>query len=341
MNFIKKLDRYIAIRLQLLLPLKDLKQRPPLLFLGGMTRSGNHLLHSLLDGHKSISSIPDEDYFLRTNVSSILNQFLLFYYLRFGTTEQKIDFFLKQNKRNNWQRISNESIRGHHEVDFDIIDYKKLNISLRNLAGKQHKNICCVYQDYIDCVIGAVPAVNNLSDNNNNCWRLYFTANADFLVRPIMSWDKGNKVIVPVRDPLQRFASHKEWEKSDFICSQRNLSAWKAVHRSYSLFKKRYNSRILYVDYTKLIDNTENAMRRISKFLGTEYDSILSYPTVLGKPISGNTSFSKDPDKIGRVYKDSLHRYKDILSRKEREIIKAELEPLYLEFLNENCQTNG
>ena len=335
MNIVRKIDRYIGVRLQSLGPRARHGKGAPLAFLGGMNRTGNHLIHSLLDGHPGIKAVPEEDWFLSRNISSVLNQFRLFYNSARGNVSKAVDMMLRQNEGDFWRGKAGKEGSGY-KVDFDIIDYSRFRSGLEALAGERNLSLRRIYQGYVDCVLDAVPTGE--IQGREADWKMYFVASSDYLVRPIMSWDPRNKAIVSIRDPLQRFGSIKKWSKRDFICDDIQLTNWKKVHESYRLFREIYAERILFVDYDGLVTNTGKAMRRLADFLGVEFDDILTRPTLLGRPVHGNTSFSEGTSASGVIYRDSLTKYKKLLTQEEIDIINGCLRPLYLDLAGKGAK---
>jgi len=327
MDILKKADRWAAIRLQSVGRKQLRSQERPLIFLGGMSRTGSHLLHSLLDGHSRIKAIPEEDFFLRTNVISLLKQAKLF----FSNGDDKLRMFKEQNRNNLWLDVARKSTDeriGPHKVSFPTIDYDKFESLLKELAFKKIYDLAELYQGYINCILGAIP-VDGAEARGRYSWDLYFSGNADFLIRSFMAWNKENKVIIPIRHPLQRFASHKKWQNSQFFCTEDVVSSWAKVHETYSFFLDRYKGRIMLVDYTELVVDVSGVMSAVADFLGLEYEDILTRPTLLGKPIAGNSSFVEASGSAGAIYKDSLERYKNILTDVEISIINDRLVPVY------------
>jgi Sulfotransferase domain len=327
------IDRFIALRTQ---PVKQgvvSPEQSPLLFLGGLSRTGNHLVHALLDGHREIKAVPDEDYFLRTNVGSVVNRMKLLC----SSGSGRLNIFIGQNKGNNWKKLTeckkDQIGMGYHKVDFPTIDYERFETQLKELSAEKTLSLVQIYQRYIDCVLGAVPDGDSSKDPS---WKLYFTANADFLSKSILGWDARNKIIIPVRDPLQRFASHKNGDRQDFICTSERIAGWIKVHMSYESLAKKYEGRILFIDYSELINDVEKVMKRAACFMDIKYDEVFTYPTVLGKRVMGNSSFAGEGERSGGLYKGSLDKYLEILSNKEIDIIKNELSPIYSRFISTN-----
>ena len=80
---------------------------------------------------------------------------------------------------------------------------------------------------------------------------------------------------------------------------------------------------------TELVNDVSGGMKSIAVFLDIEFSEILLKPTVLGKPVSGNTSFKEDADGDNGIYLRSLRRYEEVLSDKEICLIRERLVPLY------------
>jgi len=328
MNIIQEMNRYLGVRLQCAFSRKKPGDCVPMLFLGGMNRTGNHLLHSLLDGHPMIKAVPEEDWFLSRNISSLVSQLSLFWNSALGNVNGTVDLMLKQNEGDFWNGKAGKVGPGY-KVDFEILDYGRFRAGLERLAAERRISLRDIYSGYIDRVLESIPS--DARHKAKPAWRMYFVASSDYLIRPMMSWDPRNKAIVSLRDPLQRFGSIKKWSNRSFICDEVQLENWWKVHNSYKLFRDRYKERILFVDYDDMVTDTAKAMSRVTDFLGINYHDILSRPTLLGRSVGSNTSFSDGSRTSGVIHRDSLTKYKKLLTGEEVGILKRRLRPLYLE----------
>ena len=135
----------------------------------------------MLDGHSSINSIPEEDFFLRTNIGSVNNQLKLRAIMKSGRVEDAVTFFLDQNNNDYWSKVVKKEA-GDHKTGFEVFDYDKFYSGLKELASTKLTKLRLIYQNYINCVLDAVSNKELLDQNYK--WKLYFTANADFLIYP-------------------------------------------------------------------------------------------------------------------------------------------------------------
>ena len=116
---------------------KDFIKKGKILFISGPARSGNHLLLSLLDGHKEIQSHPGEDDFLRSIFTET------------NKSEQKLLKVLKS--KYNWKYILSLSGQAPFGKKKGFNKWKKLFDSKSNKkkiwSGKQEEGSGHVY-DY-------------------------------------------------------------------------------------------------------------------------------------------------------------------------------------------------
>ena len=130
-----------------------------------------------------------------------------------------------------------------------------------------------------------------VEDNNFNCHR--------FFLKEL----KDSKIIVVKRsaqDILASLLSRKvipnnyltyEYQNYNFNYLVRKHHFPIRIHNNYKItdeLKEEFPERIYECDFKNLIYNTENEMKKISKFLNINYEEILSKPTHFGENIKFN-----------------------------------------------------
>jgi hypothetical protein len=81
--------------------------------------------------------------------------------------------------------------------------------------------------------------------------------------------------------------------------------------------KESYGERLCNIKYEDLIKRPESVMRYLSDFLDIEFDSVLLTPNLNGYPISADTSFELEKQKI---IESTLYRYKTLSPEELSEI---------------------
>lgn len=102
------------------------------------------------------------------------------------------------------------------------------------------------------------------------------------------------RVIQIIRDPQTWFASAKWHRKSvvDGKSQDELIGMWLASAESMLGNKRRYGDRVIILTFEDLVGRTETTMRRLSRDLRIEYDSVLLEPTFNGRAMSANSSFA-------------------------------------------------
>jgi hypothetical protein len=81
--------------------------------------------------------------------------------------------------------------------------------------------------------------------------------------------------------------------------------------------KETLGERVCIIRFEDLIVDTESVMRYLSDFLDIEFNDILLTPTFNRSPISANTSFELEKQKI---IESTLYRYKTLSQEELSEI---------------------
>jgi len=98
------------------------------------------------------------------------------------------------------------------------------------------------------------------------------------------------------------------------------LELWKKNYLNSIKFKKKYNNKILLIDFENLIIDTENIMKKICKKININYEKSLLTPTFNSEPIDSDSSFKSIYNKIDRSVINRQISKKDI-NNKELKIL--------------------
>jgi hypothetical protein len=134
------------------------------------------------------------------------------------------------------------------------------------------------------------------------------------------------RLISILRDPLSWFSSAQGRDPE--ADPEALLELWKRSAREMIEAKGRYGDRVLIVRFDDLVRETEKTMRALAKFLGIDYDPVLTTPTFNGYPVGANSSYEV---RSTGVVSDPVERYKELLDDKQRERILGECGGLHEE----------
>jgi Sulfotransferase family len=134
------------------------------------------------------------------------------------------------------------------------------------------------------------------------------------------------RLISILRDPLSWFASAQGRDPE--ADPEALLELWKRSAREMIGAKGRYGERVFIVRFEDLVRETEKTMRPLAKFLGIDYDPVLTTPTFNGYPVGANSSYEV---RSTGVVSDPVERYKELLDDKQRKRILGETKELHEE----------
>lgn len=263
------------------------------LVVGGLGRSGTTLFTALLDNHQQLLVLNEEVRFFREIARGLRT-----------TTENQHAKYVEAYLRGRFQSLVSYGFK-LDEFLYHVSHYVENWTRLR------------------DIYIGIIMAYGAATGNQD--WRYWIEktpGNHKFLDR-YLKWFPSCRLIVLSRDPRAVFVSivNNGQKRSAVLSAEEFSEAW----------KKAYESRIhaesltptLSVRYEDLVLNTEGSMESVAKFIGIAWDSCFTQPSRLGIPWHGNSSFATASP---RVHKDSLGRWRSLISNSDRAVIERELE---------------
>ncbi len=327
------------------------KNKNPILVVSGPARNGNHLVISLLDGHSQIRPHPGEDDFLRSFFSFInLNEkgtikkiksknhkflhqlsgqpnFLNKKKKGFDKWKGLFKLYNKKKKSSIWSGNQPEN-EGHIQDYQDLvpnIDYLEFSKNLKKTKNLKINN-------FFDFLYHYLEATKYLSNKitKKKTFKYEYRISGSGLRREmffLMSKIKNIKLICPIRSFEGFYFSYaKTRHNLNKKFSQKALDDmwehWRHKVIDYLILKKKYPHNVMIVKYEKLTSNTQKVMKKVSRFLGVKFEKIQTEPTVFNKKSLGNSSFKKQKNLKGKIYKTQdkfpsnivlPREYKDIL----------------------------
>ena len=81
---------------------------------------------------------------------------------------------------------------------------------------------------------------------------------------------------------------------------------WRHKTIDYLLLKKKYPSKINFIRFENLVQNTYETIDSVCKSLDVKIEKISTIPTTLGEKNKGNSSFAKTNNFKGKVFSEPL-----------------------------------
>ena len=329
------------------------KKSKNVLIISGPPRNGNHLMLSLLDGHPEIGRVPGEDDFLRTFFSNInLNQKktidkILNKNIQFISRLSGQPSFKKNDKKgfNKWKKLyflkkdnlylkvwsGNQPENNSYVQDFQSlipnINYTSFEKKLLEIKNQKIKNFFDFFYHYLKA---SKLLSSNLKQKKNK--KFPYTIVGSGLRREIfflLERQKNISIICPIRSfESFYFSFTKSRHDSKKKFTQKVLDDvwehWRHKVIDYLILKSKYPNRVAIIKYEDMVDETSKCMKKLCKFLKIKFSKKLLIPTVFDIPSLGNSSFKKNENLRGKIYKKNINFPKNIhLPKEYKYIIKT------------------
>tara|TARA_B100000029_G_C17480547_1_gene925385 strand:- start:216 stop:1325 length:1110 start_codon:yes stop_codon:yes gene_type:complete len=298
------------------------------LMISGPARNGNHLMISLIDGHKDIATQFGEDSTLTSflccvkkdekkaieNIKNYNSKFVLGLSGQYYPNNKKIvgydkwknlfELFKKKRKSNTWSGIQSDgkSFAQDYQDFVPKIDYKKFKKKIMEPKG---------FKNFFDFWYFYLNAYKILAKKNNVNLKYQYNYAASGSRRElffILNKTKNIKVLCPIREFSSFYFSFSKSRFNSTKITKKNLKeAWAHWYHKvidYLILQKKYPKNVLIVKYEDLTNDTISTMRRVAKKLNIEPSKSLFIPTINGKKTKGNSSFKNNKNKFGKIYKN-------------------------------------
>lgn len=327
------------------------------LVITGTAKSGTSLLMDLIDGHPNVVVYPQEPYFRDIFVRKYTSKTHLLVDSKIGTANPmhkpkkmfietipnydpigadpvELNDILIQNVRSlnelDGRLMSKNSAALKTKVHFDFeLYFDKMN----ELLEKRFSSL----RDLMTAMIVAVVSAASLDSAKLKWWAFKDASFTKF--DTFFSLYLEGKSIIIIRDPHAQYLSainEKGKQHGNFLELVKAVTWWQESLKLQLNSQKQYGEeRIMILRYEDVVNETEKQMRRVSDFLGIEYDEVMKTPTRFG---ISHTVASASEDGGDRVFAESASKWKtklrfwekfmiDILAYKT--IKKGEYYPAY------------
>ena len=315
------------------------------LIISGPARNGNHLMISLIDGHKNIATQFGEDSTLTSffscvkknekktirNIKKYNSKFVLGLSGQYYLNNKKIvkhdkwknlfGLHEKKKKSSTWSGIQGDgkSFAQDYQDFVPKINYKKFKKKL--MEPKSFSNFFDFWYFYLE-------AYKMLAKKNNNNLKYQYNYASSGSRRElffILNKTKNLKILCPIREfGSFYFSFSKSRFNSTKLRKKKLKEAWEHWYHKvidYLILQKKYPKNVLIVKYEDLTNNTIPTMKRVAKKLDIKPSKSLFIPTINGKKIKGNSSFKNNKNRIGEVYKNNHHIGFNIKFKKYEKIL--------------------
>lgn len=266
-------------------------------FICGHPKSGTSLLRSLLDSHPQLLVYPEETSFFRRYLPKASGKSLE---EKLSLADETLTHIFTWN-----QASPPASQAGFPDRDYSTVPVEQVNRAVRQFTASQYRHD----GDMLSAVLLAFGQVNGQLRDQTIRWVEKTPYNERFVAQ-ILSWWPEALFIHVIRDPRDNYASyrrkHPDWTAEIFARSWRD-STLRGLGDQERLGREHY----WMLRYEDLLQNPEEILGKVCKFLYINDDKILRIPTRNGKAWQGNSMFGEqfksiDTSPLGR-YKGSLH----------------------------------
>lgn len=269
-------------------------------FVAGPARSGTTLLTALLDGHPDLLVLPEETaYFptVRTKYGAHSRRAQFDYLTTRTLSNVLFGGACKWGKRDYSHFPAADFRRRFEERAFDP-------------ANARRDLLVLLLETYADTLDRPLASVRR--------WVEKTPANRDHLGAIFQRFPHA-RLLITLRDPRALLASQIQLEQSR---RQRRFSIYLTVRHWLTTARLALalqtdscpDRRFHLVDYRRLVETPDAAMREVCAFLGIEHDSALAAPTKIGQPWRGNSASGRA---FAAISAEPLNRWRQFLTPRE------------------------
>ena len=284
------------------------------IFLGGHRRSGTTLLMHLLENHPQLCVFPADSGFFYA-------YFPVYESVEFTNKDRvkRVIDFCYSNLKEEIDKVNSENV-GEEILEFPF-DALHMNFQKKAL----NSNITT--KEILIAMISAYRETYHKNLSKHKAW-VEKTSSSEIYAKYIFEWFQRAKFIHILRDPRDIYSSLKSgWntyykERGDDIrlLMQSMIDRGKlSIELAQFNLNKYGEDRYMIIKYEELTSKTVDIMRRISEFLGIEYNKCLLQPTACGKLWQGNNFNKMEFTKTSTV---NVGRWKERITEEETKLIE-------------------
>lgn len=310
---------------------KRVREGTRMLFISGPSRNGNHLLHSMLDGHPEICNLPGEDSFLaaffqelrkdpRAAVAKLRAQDNVDYILHltgWGINKWRELWELwKSGRFGTGQWAGTQPMGKGFVTDYQdtviAVDYPAYYERIEELAPdiRNAPTLMDVFWLYLD-------AMRQLNPDWTEKTIDYVWVGSGMRAEMNFVFERDQRVtcVAPLR-PFETFyySFAKGRRQTTEVLPEVLQEAWEHWwHKTvdYLLLKQSYPEMVCLVNFNHLIEDSVATANDVCRFLGVVMSDACLVPTTMGRPTKGNSSFPKEEQMRGVFYDTGMKRKLD------------------------------
>jgi hypothetical protein len=285
-------------------------------FIFGSHKSGTSLLRSLLDSHPDLHVLPRETHFFR-NAG---------YWIDYGLMRRyPVQLSKEEILRNTISSIEGQNSSKDRFSDnphFKGFDLEKFRVILPENLPDDHGELFGV-------IMGALYASYYGGDVPEECRIVEKSVEHAEYAGIIRKHFPDAKFIHVLRNPYATVVAIRRSREKRKYPKMKRIAA--SLYNSYyNLFKNlEEQNDYLIVKYEDLVRDTEEEMRKITQYLGIEWDDILLHPTDGGKLWKGNSSSGFS---FRGISESPLIAWKDHINHFEIYLVNVIAEPFIKRF---------
>jgi hypothetical protein len=295
-----------------------------LLKIDGWRGAGKSVLHTLLDGHKDLFCVPMHDKSFEAFTRSKIDP---------GWLEHKDTKTLRQLlSKTNYYNLELDSLNGFNTFDFSSEDRLLIPFAFDFYKFERHfiSNLIKMETWSVEKIVDQLYESMRVTYKQGGEKTKFYVSQGhpDYLCNinyeKLFPNGKSIQVRRSVESILATVCSRKPAEK-DYRGYLSRLKTFKdriregevekimKFYSTYEELEKRYPDRFYSVEFKDLVENTEETMKKVAKFLNIDFDPILTIASRDGKELICNGK-----KYVGKVYDDPG----ELLTKKERRIIE-------------------
>jgi hypothetical protein len=307
----------------------------PLVFVSEVQRSGGTLMGRLLDGHPQLYAHPHELWIGRPDKE---------HWPKLDLSATPAEWF-KSLREDRVLYQAETAIAGPKKGDplpFLFSQNLQQEIFLKVVAEKKPVTQRQILDCYITSYFNAWLDYQGLHRDPATVkyWSVFtarMAVDAEQCARFFADYPDGYLLSV-IRDPLSWYASARRHWPEQYGEIKSAIDLWMTSTRACIRNINSFPGRVILLDFDKLIENTEDTMRRVCERIELDYSFSLTRPTFNELAIRSNSSFEQEA--AGEIMQ-SVKRRGDELSAEDTAYIRQKTGDLYRESLALTEQIDG
>lgn len=275
------------------------------IFICGHPKAGTSLLRAVFDSHPQLVVYPEETVFFRRCLPKTAGLDLP---AQLALAEDSLIHIFR------WNRAQPDATQaGYPDRDYSAIPYAAVRDEMARLAQAQHRHP----GDLLSAAVLAYGQVTGQAGLERRYWVEKSPYN-EYFAAQIFAWWPAARCLHILRDPRDNFVSyrrkHPDWQPEFFA---RNWA--RSTQAGLDNLARFGEQRYLILRYEDLTQAPQENLKRMTDFLGLDWDPSLASPTRAGAQWAGNSMFD---DQFQGISAAPVARWKDSLPPDDAAVIE-------------------